>query len=329
MDFVALLEGLKSASPVVVLVLFLMWVINRYITYKEGERESLKAGLLRDGQEVLNINLQALASEVHGNHVEKSRADERNLAVLERIEALLLTANATKLPRCLLDKDGECPEDDSGFRMPVSAQRRMVEFQWKWCRTETLNVLLASIKKNGIAGHETVVCRRVFQSLANIAREAKYSLSRLEVVRYPYDALFDEVAPRLWEKLWDLAIPLYWKRYKCSMDQALDEFAFLAEGMFEEALSDHFLRYDDDPTTNRHVHKGEGAAPSGEWQMVNLMAEKLRAYPEIPPSRESGCTSLETRPVSSTESSGEYPAHPTTHPTDPHDPPRTPKKRKA
>lgn len=259
---------LKDAPLSVILALLAAWLIHRLFTHLEGVRGDDRFLSLRGAQETLHNNMIVIASEIQSQHMDKMQMEEKQLNILERIEAHLITAGASV--RCPRSGEGDCAETE--YRMPASSQRNIIRYQWSWGRDEVISVLTASIRKNGISGNQNAVARRVFQSCRNSIAEAKNSLDRLVGMSYPYDTLFEDTTDLL-VGIWDLAVPLYRRDFQGSIDCALDDFSFRVEGMFEEALRVHFLKYDDDPSTNTYRKENHR---SGEWDIVAQMAEKLQ-----------------------------------------------------
>lgn len=288
MDATTFLTALRDAPLSAIVALLIAWLIHRVFVFLEGRRADDRFVSIRGAQETLHNNMIVIASEIHSQHTDKMQLEEKQLNILERIEAHLITAGATV--KCPRSGEADCAESD--YRMPASSQRNIIRYQWCWGRDEVVSVLDASIRKNGIQGNQNVIARRVFQSCRNALAEAKGSLDRLVGISYPYADLFSDTTELLM-KVWDLAIPLYHREIVGSLDCALDDFAFRVEGIFEETVQRHFLKYDDDPSTNTYRKED---SRSGEWDTVSQMAEKLLTPSGVHPDIKSALEAKETPP---------------------------------
>jgi hypothetical protein len=152
----------------------------------------------------------------------------------------------------------------------------MIEYQWAWCRDETYRIVTTSIANNHFAGNEERVTRSVQRAWKKAAAQAQESLSRLEGLKFPYERLFHEFLPLIWQRVWKRAIPLYHRDRKSpAFKDDTIEFEAQVKEMFDLALEENYRVVEDLDTGEMYTTKPE---ENGDTKTTNYMTELLKAY---------------------------------------------------
>jgi hypothetical protein len=269
-----LLKIMTDASPLVVIVFAIIWVVNRVFLFATTWRgdprfESLGKSIDRLSDEMVRQGKSTRTAYTH----ESNKITE----ALKNLEAATIN-HAIVHERCAFVSQvaGNQPKKDEA--LPLNVQRTLLEYQWKWCRDSFVRILSQSIRNNGIRGQELGVCTRVVSALYHAAADSKKSVERVDGMdEYQFAPLYDRDIPEMIHALWEKAVPLYHRDVPDSLDAALEEFALWVHQLFEDRLS-QWLLVQEDPDTGRLYHRDDPVACTGQFDLTKALAEQLRFY---------------------------------------------------
>jgi hypothetical protein len=253
MELVQLFEHLKGASPILILAIATVWIVNRVLAFLADKSKSTFESSVTAG-------LAGLTKALDGHIQEEMSRTVTMIETLKSIEGQLVMANNTgKLSR--------------------RNQRLMLEYQWAWCRDSTADIICESVRRNNIAGNEALVTRRVNAAFRKARDEALDSLEKLEGLSYDYAGLFLEAVPLLWEQLMEWAVPLYHRDLNgASLDDALADLRLRIKDGFDAQLKQFLADADGNPESSS-FNRSAGRTRSGEFDATaHQFAEKLQSY---------------------------------------------------
>jgi hypothetical protein len=192
MDFLAgIWQFLSSpqATPLSVVALLIITVIYMIIKYKERSGSNSLQNCLSEVKTMLMIH--SGQSSVFTEEFNKRSAKELDL--LEKMTQEMVKLNAHM----------------SGDLISTDNAKRIISYQWSWCRDETARLIQSSITYNNFMGNEELVVRRVFRAWKKIANESRESICRISGIKYPFDPLYESHLPMIWERVWEWAAPIY------------------------------------------------------------------------------------------------------------------------
>ncbi len=251
---VEIFESLKNASPFVIAVLAIIYVIDRYLKYKEASFKSDHESALTESINAVSVKVDRTNDSLAG-HIKDSVIMNANLlSVMKGVEAQMTITGS----------DGKI--------MSLKDQHMVIEHQWAWCRDSCYKVLESSIRSNNIKANEKAVTRKVFSNLRIATTDAQESLNRLEGVSYNYGPLFTEVAPRLWSEIFKWAVPIYHKDHPgMTLEEALSDLNLRITELFARTLRAYFA--ETDQATDKYQR-----TVSGEFPAYSIAADDLSSY---------------------------------------------------
>lgn len=175
----------ENASPYVVFTFAVLTLIYMYFKH----REKMKKGCIEskiDKIEDMLTNHISLANEGFDRTKQEIILLEKMTHELVRLGAFL-----------------------SGEYISTDNAKRIITYQWNWCRDQTSRVVQNSLEHNHFMSHEDLVVRRIRRAWRKISAESRESIKRFTGIRYPYESLYDVHLPMIWERVWEWAVPIY------------------------------------------------------------------------------------------------------------------------
>lgn len=175
----------EGASPYVVITFAVLTLIYMFLKH----REKMKTGCLETKIDKIDDMLV--------EHVTLTK-DSLNKA---KREVDLLEKMCQELVRLGAFLSGEYISTDNS--------KRIINYQWNWCRDQTGRVIQNSLEHNHFMSHEDLVVRRVRRAWHKISEESRESVKRFTGLKYPFESLYDVHLPMIWERIWEWAVPMY------------------------------------------------------------------------------------------------------------------------
>lgn len=253
-DLATVFEFLKSVSPFVALlagalVAWLAWL--RYAEAKsvsdaevsDNERLAKELAGVKASTATLTSKTLALSSAVANIERESTRmlasiaevdtnAEQRfskQVEVLVQIHEQLVQLNASHAT--VIGPDNA---------------KRIIQYQWAWCRDETARLITNSVRNNGFKNREDMVARKVYEFWRKAAESSLQSLLRLEGLQYPYKHLFTSHLAVAWSQIWAWAVPLYHHSHTdTNFEPRLSDLEGRVKTLFDQIIFHHYSLVED------------------------------------------------------------------------------------
>lgn len=268
-----ILRLLTDASPLVVVLFAFMWLVNRVCLTISTWRGDPKFERL--GKSIDRLS-EEMVRQSKSSQTSYTRESGKITEALKNLEAVTINHSVVH-DRCAFVNQ-MAQGDNKSEALPLKVQRTLLEYQWKWCRDLFIRIISQSIKNNGITGNESGIATRVVNALYRAAEDSKHSIERVPGVdEYQYTPLYERDIPDMIHMMWEKAVPLYYRQFLGSLDTALDDFGIWITQLFEDRLNNWFLQQED-PDTGRLYNRDEPAACTGQFQLSQELAERLKAH---------------------------------------------------
>lgn len=240
-----ILRMLTNASPFVVAIFAVMWLVNRILQFIGEFRGDPKFDNLNKGIERL-----ASIMSTQGENAAKAYKDESKkiTEALKDLEAATISHSLVH-ERCAFvnQQQGATQKEVLSLRI----QRTMIQYQWNWCRDTFYSIITQSIQNNGIIGNEEGVSLRVTTALLRAADDSRKSIEQLGGIdSYHYAALFDHDVPRIMHELWHRSVPIYHRNITGSLKEAIEDLGLWIKQIFKDSFDGRILTQED-PDTGR------------------------------------------------------------------------------
>lgn len=254
---------LNTASPItsfLFTVIIIVWLCLRFWSQRGARSVS---GCLSDLKAMLAAHIgttDAIFQDFRGR-------SSSELSLLEKIAQELVRMNAK-----------------SGEHISPENAKRIITYQWNWCKDQTAQLMVNSIENNNFYGNEAVVVRKLRRAWKQVANDSQSSIKCMSGLTYPYEPLYTTHIPLIWERVFHWAIPLYHRQGmdKKSFKDRLSDLTARIQALFDHVLYTYFRMtedvqsgalYDrDDP------RRSSGIVPAGEDTAEDAMIASLRDY---------------------------------------------------
>jgi hypothetical protein len=254
------LVALRFASPWVLSLAIIAYVVIQYMKYRKGTESDLYLTSLDTRMQTHEGVCTKIQTDLEVHMRDHQAIVEQQLKVLEGIEQQLVTLNSHQGP------------------LTMRNQRLMIQYQWNWFRDEVITIAENSIHKNGFKGREEVIARKVANAWKMASRDAMASISRLEGVTYQYDQLFNRSFKTILPKVWRAMLPIYAPETRKAgmLEQALDDLDIRVRTFFEQEIASYFTEQEDIDTGYIYKKNNSGEFNSGLRELLSGMgyAEK-------------------------------------------------------
>lgn len=270
-----ILRMLTEASPFVVVIFCIMWAINRVLQFVGDWRGDPRYAALTKSVDNMTHEIREQGRTTQTAYTRESGKITEALKSLEGA-----TVNHSIMhDRCMfINQSKGMNGDKEQESLPLKVQRTVLEYQWKWCRDLFIRIISQSIKNNGITGNESGIATRVVNALYRAAEDSKYSIERVPGVdEYQYAPLYERDIPDMIHMMWEKAVPIYHRQFIGTLDTALDDFGIWITQLFEDRLNNWFLQQED-PDTGRLYNRDDPVVCTGQFQMSQELADRLKAY---------------------------------------------------
>jgi hypothetical protein len=211
MDFAALLPLLRDLSPYVAVVLLLCGVggyfiyrkfnlKEKFLDYRKSKESTASEVVEKQAQLTILTKVTEIDTKVNSfSSSFTSQLDKQNEFINKNTEIL------GSIHRELIRLNAAQPGKTIGHENA----KKIILYQWNWCRDETSRLLINSIINNHYHGNENETARKVLGAWKDAARDAYRSITSLDGISYPVEPLFKEQIRHIWTKIWELAVPVY------------------------------------------------------------------------------------------------------------------------
>ena len=254
MDLAAILEALKGLSPLLgaLALLLVGWIY--WLKHSEAKEE---ASIEKAKEEALDAKLTAIVS--------KSEVLSKKTMALESIVKNIEGGNATMLATVVAHEN----KAEQRFTQQVDVlvqiheqlvrlnaahatvintdnAKRIIQYQWAWCRDECSRLIVNSIRNNSFRGREDIVSRKVYDFWRKAAENSLESLLRLEGLQYPYKHLYTSHLSIAWSLIWSWAVPVYHSAHGDStFELRLTDLENRTRTLFDQILATHYSLVED------------------------------------------------------------------------------------
>lgn len=275
MELVDILSVLKDASPWVVLgsvVLGLGWLYSDFrkskLHFKQKQLERSEFAQILAGIDGFKDQLQLHTAE-----------DQRMIQTLNQTN-LKIVDGIEQVVRQLMSLNSMA----AGHTVSPANSRTFLQYQWNWCRDETIKILITSIERNHIDGRETAVASQVFRAWKRTAADTKASIEKFEGLAYDPELLINQTTlNKIWGTSWAMALPIYLKDFAAGSGSLEDHKTELIENMkslFDQIFSEFVAcLYEADHGDSRSDRSSASLMVTTEdMNAVQQMVEDMRGY---------------------------------------------------
>jgi hypothetical protein len=269
MNLEQILKILDGASPWALGVLGIIVVL--YLFFKHREK------MAKEGTENANRQKLTRLEEMLSTHIGNVNGVLDNFKQRSDSELTFLEKMTQELVKMGASLSGEFIGTDNA--------KRIITYQWSWCRDQTARLLQNSIDTNNFFGNEEVVVRRLRRAWKKVADESQESIRRIKGLKYPFTALYEIHIPMIWEKIWEWAVPIYhsMNRHGVGSRETARDLQERIVALFDHVLATYFEMTEDiqggayyEPEDPRRT---SGAIPYEDHDRVeSRMISGLRDY---------------------------------------------------
>ncbi len=271
-----IIAAFKDASPWVVLGLVILGIAYLYFDYRKTKLEHRRALAAQSEFAQVLAAVDGFKTQLRDHTTEDQRMIQglhaTNMSIaqgMKQIVGQLISLNAAT----------------AGKTMSPSNSRTVIQYQWNWCRDETIKILMTSIERNHIEGREQAVAIQVFRAWKRAAGETKASIERVEGLAYdPHMLLNSTTLNKIWNMVWAKALPIYFKDFPIgsgSIDDHKTELIESIKNLFDQAFEEFVAcLYEADHGTTSRTDRSDSniAVNSEDLDAVAQMVKDMRGY---------------------------------------------------